>query len=309
MPPANHHIYLTCESGRIIEFNTESKKHKTIFRHPSNETMMALAFHKDDLFFGGKTFIGKGHFINGNFNVTKLKSYRTPYSNRAYAFLTKLGFKEKALKYVDQAFHQMNIYGRHIYITATNCNEIWIIDLDLQLKNRININPHYKDYNHINNIFHDGKAFYVCLMRSSTKFGYSGYAMYDKVWNELERRSLGWESHAFCIVDNDKYNLCASAGFHHSVYHPHRSGLMKNGELVFEHDPDKYYCKDFSMDDNNIFIVGGEVKQRIGRKLADGVVFRLDRKFNLLDQHIIPEIGGICGCRLREEDYTVGTDL
>ena len=33
---------------------------------------------------------------------------------------------------------------------------------------------------------------------------------------------------------------------------------MINGELVFEHDPDKYFCNDFPMDDEHIYIVGGE---------------------------------------------------
>ena len=32
---------------------------------------------------------------------------------------------------------------------------------------------------------------------------------------------------------------------------------MVNGKLVFEHNPDKYFCKNFSMDNEHIYIVGG----------------------------------------------------
>ena len=60
---------------------------------------------------------------------------------------------------------------------------------------------------------------------------------------------------------------------------------MVNGKLVFEHNPDKYFCKNFSMDNEHIYIVGGgESKRREARGMASGVVFGLDRKYELLEE-------------------------
>jgi hypothetical protein len=84
---------------------------------------------------------------------------------------------------------------------------------------------------------------------------------------------------------------------------------MVNGELVFEHDPDKYFCKDFSMDDEHIYIVGGESKRREDRGLAAGVVFVLNRKYELLEEHVLHGMGGLCGCRLPDVDYSNGARL
>jgi hypothetical protein len=57
---------------------------------------------------------------------------------------------------------------------------------------------------------------------------------------------------------------------------------MIDETLVFEYDPGKYYCKDFSMDDEHICVVGGENTTREKRKEAAGVVFILNRNYELL---------------------------
>jgi hypothetical protein len=139
------------------------------------------------------------------------------------------------------------------------------------------------------------EAFYVCLNCYHKSYGYAGYAKFDLDWNEIERRRIGWESHALSVIDGKIVNLCSSSGAIKNISHPHRAGLMVNGELVFEHNPDKYFCKDFSMDDEHIYIVGGESKKREDRGKAAGVVFVLNRKYELLKECVLPGTGGLCG--------------
>lgn len=266
---------------------------------------MGLSFHDGRLYFGGKTFLGIADTSQGDFNVMRIVDFHDRYwGGLKKRFGFRIGAYERHLKYREPQFHQMTFHEDTLYVSATECKEVWEIDTDLRLRRRVILQPRYPNYNHINNVFFDGDHFYVCLMRYARGFGYGGYAKFDRDWNELERRQLGWEAHAFSVIDGHMLNLCASAGALTSVHHPHRAGLMLDGDFVFEHDPDEYYCKDFSMDDNNIYIVGGEVKPRHLRKTANGVVFVLDRQFNLVREHVIPDIGGVCGCRLPDIDYT-----
>jgi hypothetical protein len=171
---------------------------------------------------------------------------------------------------------------------------------------RIVIQPHRRDHNHLNNVFWDGEAFYVCLNRYEKPFGYGGYAKFTKDWEEVERRTLGWESHALAIVQGQIWNLVASSGTAKQIWHPHKAGLMVDGRLVFEHDPDRVFWKDFSVDTEYIYMVGGQISAREERKAADGFVFVLDRKYHLVKEFRLPMIGGICGCRLLGEDYSNG---
>lgn len=81
---------------------------------------------------------------------------------------------------------------------------------------------------------------------------------------------------------------------------------MIGGDFVFKYDTHEYFCKDFSMDEERIYIVGGRNTQRERRAVADGVVFVLNRRFELLEKHEISGFGGFNGCRLRGTDYSTG---
>lgn len=303
----NKYLYLACESGRILRFDTKNGKHDIVFEHPSKQTMMGLAFEDDNLYFGGKTFLGIAETKDNKFIIKKIRDYYNPYWGRLKkGFWFRVGSYSRHLKYREPQFHQMNIYNGSIFVSATDCNEVWELDRELNLLRRIIVQPHLPNYNHLNNVYFDGHHFYVCLMKYGKQFGYGGYAKFNTEWDEIERKNLGWEAHAFSLINGKMYNLCASAGLRQKIYHPHSAGLMLDGEFVFEHDPDKYYCKDFSMDEEHIYIVGGEVKNRNQRKASDGIIFVLNRQFELLQEYIIPSIGGICGCRLPYLDYTNG---
>lgn len=60
------------------------------------------------------------------------------------------------------------------------------------------------------------------------------------------------------------------------------------------------------MDDEHIVIVGGTSAERGQRSSAAGVVFILNRRFELLSKEIISGIGGFNGCRFMGCDYSKG---
>lgn len=306
----NRELYVATESGKVLTLNLNDFTYTEVFQDPSGKTMMGLVIRHGKLYFGGHTFIGFADINDHSYtNFYTRNFYRQFVEGLKFRLLNKLTLKEAAIRYGDPAFHRMNIYNNRLYVAATGCNEVWEMDLELNLNRRIVIQPHICDYNHLNNVFFDGKYYYVGLMRYCRRFGYAGYAKFDCNWIEIERRQLGWEAHSLCVIGGDLYNLCSSGGSRHRVYHPHRAGIMINGALVFEHDPDKYYCKDFAIDDDYIYIVGGEVSTRGERKKADAVLFILDTDYKLLNEIQFKNTGGFSGCRLPEKDYTNGPSL
>lgn len=60
------------------------------------------------------------------------------------------------------------------------------------------------------------------------------------------------------------------------------------------------------MDDEHIVIVGGTSTNREKRSSAAGVVFLLNRRFELLSYEVIPGLGGFNGCRFMGTDYSKG---
>jgi hypothetical protein len=280
-----------------------------LYQHPSRQTLMGLAFLRDVIYFAGKTFVIRGQLQGDQVVVQKeLECYRTVkgLTRQLRKFWERVGALSRAVEYTPQHFHQMNIALGKLFISDTERNEVLELDEDLNIIRRIPIQPHRRDHNHLNNVFWDGVAFYVCLNRYGKPFGYGGYAKFTKEWEEVERRTLGWESHALAIVQGQIWNLVASSGTTKQIWHPHKAGLMVDGRLVFEHDPDQVFCKDFSVDTDYIYMVGGQISAREERKAADGFVFVLDRQYHQIKEFRIPKIGGICGCRLQGEDYSNG---
>jgi len=306
----NNHLYVATESGKVLLVDLSDKSYEIVFEDPTERTMMGLVIKDRTLYLGGHFFLGSAEingFEHSNFRV--FTYYNELVHGAAFRILNRLHLESLALTYADPAFHHMNIYNDRIYATATGRNEVWEIDLSFRRKRAIPIMPHRFDFNHINNIFCDGEHYYVCLLRFVERFGYGGYVKFDRNWTEVDRQELGWEVHAFCVINGDQYNLCASAGSRQEIKHPHNAGLMVNGKLIFEHDPDVYYCKDFSMDDEHIYIVGGEVSAHNARKKANAVIFVLDKAYKVVDTIQFQGIGGFSGCRLPDLDHTNGLSI
>lgn len=307
----NRHLFLTCESGKLLQFDKETCRHDVLYQHQANEYLFGIACHGNLLYFAGCTFLATGQTSRDGFQLREVvKPYKAlrGVHNRLVRYLwKKLGVHSRVIPHNKPYLHQMNIYDSTIYIAATSWNEIWILDLRLNLRQRIKLQPYVADYHHINNVFSDGKHFYACLNRYAGEGSAGGYAKFDQQWNELERRALGWESHALCVIEGRIVQLSLyPKGTGTDTGQPPRAGLMINETLVFEYDYRKYFCKDFSMDDEHIYIVGGENVARDKRAKAAGVVFVLNHQYELLKECIIPGVGGINGCRLPELDYSNG---
>jgi hypothetical protein len=309
----NEFLYLTSQSGKLMRLNTKSGDYDVLYQDPQSKYLFGLVLNPKKLYFSGQTVLGMGAISSTGFQVEKVVEFYGPQwdkiKRRVRKFWLRLGAYSRAVHYSMPDFHQMNVHNSSLYVSATGLNEVWQLDQELNLIRRIVIQPHIQDYHHLNNVFFDGDAFYVCLNRYGQQYGNGGYAKFDRNWNELERRMVGWESHGLMLFQGQIINLCSSSGSIKNVNHPHHAGLMVNGDLVFEHDPNKYFCKDISMDDERIYIVGGENKKREERGAAAGVIFILNRKYELLEERVIPGIGGLCGCRLPDVDYSNGAKI
>ena len=286
-------IILATTGGRLYRYNFRDDLLSIIFKDTKSESLMGLEREGEFLYVAAQSRIYKFK-MNNNLDASKI-------------------FKNSKGKQV--GFHQMIINGQHLYIATTRYNEIWKFDLDLNLCERFKIVPPNKssptkygrNYNHLNNIFYHNNNFYICLnWLTQGQFGLSGVAILNNEMKEIDRLEYGWEAHNYCILDNRKYVLCSSSGAIKPIHHIHRAGLMVDGKLVFEHNPNLFFCKDFSVEENYIYIAGGSIKPRNGRNHADGILFVLDRNFNLIFTRKFTKSGGICGCILPHGDLTKG---
>ena len=308
----NQFLYLACAGGRLFRLDIATGDAQLIYQHSDYQPLMGMVIEQEQLYFGGQTFLGKGVLRDTKIEDLTIKEFYPLQWKKAHQVMRsfwskRVGATSRAMPYVNPQFHQMKMYDGKIYITVTGRNEVWELSDELELLRCIIIQPHIEDYNHVNNVFFDGKYFYVGLARYERKLGPGGFAKFDKDWVEVERQSLGWESHGFCIIGDKRFHLCSSSGaIKGPLYHPHRAGLMVNDEIVFEYDPVKFFCKDFSIDENYIYVAGGGVKPRDERKGTPGTVFVLNHDFELLKTYTLPTSGGICGCHLSNLDYTIG---
>jgi len=283
-------IFLAAEGGALYRYNLTTATLTLVFKDEKNETLMGLEKKDDILYLGGKTRLFKFKMNN---ELTMLKTFTSPKGHTS--------------------FHQIMIIDDYLYVTVTHRNEVWKFDLDLSLCKVFKIAPpnssspvqYGKNYNHLNNIFYDGDNFYVCLNWLTQKqYGPSGVAVLDSEMKEVRRFEHGWETHNYLIFEDKEYVLCGSSGAIKKVNHPHKGGLMVDGKLVFEYDPNRVFCKDFSIDKDHIYIVGGSIKERGQRDVSDGVLFILDRNFEFEVEKVYPESGGLCGCLLVGCDFS-----
>lgn len=282
-------MVMASEGGKLYHYVPAKDSLVLLFKDDRNEPMMGLEREGEFLFLAGKSRIYK--FKEGKIIKT--------FSN-----------EDKP----DPEFHQMTIINNFLYVTVTRRNEIWKFDLGLNQYENYKIDPpdrhspviRNRNYNHLNNIFYHNKRFYICLNMLNKPNGVSGVCVLDDNMKEVDRFEYGWETHNFIILDNKKYVLTASASVLKIVGHVHKGGLLVDGKLVFEYNPDLYYCKGLSIDENYIYIVGQTIKRREDRKFADGILFVLDRDFKPVFERIFILSGGFGGCLLDSGDLTRG---
>jgi len=305
-------LLITTESGKLIQLDLASRKCEILFQHPEGESVFGVTHKEDQIFLSGATFLAGGRLRKNRLIDVRIRNpFSPPLRGQARWmmrwFWNELGAHSRVIPYDKPGLHQLNLYGSSLYIAATTWNEVWVADVDLNVQTRIPLQPHILDYFHLNNVFCDGTHYYVCLNRYAGRPGRGGYAKFDLEWNEVERHALGWESHAFSVVEHRVFHLCCfSWRSQTQTGHPRQAGLMMGDDLVFQYDPNAYFCKDFSMDDDYIVIVGGTATNREQRSSASGVVFILNRRFELLAQEVISGLGGFNGCRFLGLDYSKG---
>lgn len=266
-------------NGKIYTYDTATQKLK-IYCQPDNRGVMGLARYENHLFASSRELIVRQEYPHIN-----TKSIR------------------KKFQIDSPQFHQLLLHHKKLYITCTAINEIWVFDYDLTLLERKRIAPPNRNspvalkrnYNHANSICYHSGLFYVGLnWLTSTQYGKSGVCVLNQDLQEQNRFEYGWESHGFTFVDNKPYALCATSGTDKNISHPRRAGLMVDGQLVFEH-PTDIFCKAFIVDKDYIYVVGGDVAIRDQRNDANGVIYTLDRNFQLLNTVKFINAGQLCG--------------
>lgn len=267
-------------NGHIYTYDTITQKLE-LYDKPDNKGIMGLAKCENHLFVSSREMIMRQSCPNANSNSIR-----------------------KQFPKDSPQFHQLLLHNRRIYITCTAINEIWVFDYDLALLERKRIVPPKKknpvslkgNYNHANSICYNNGLFYVGLnWLTSTQYGKSGVCVFDQNLKEQNRFEYGWETHGFTLVDDKPYALCATSDpVDKKINHPCLAGLMVDGELVFQH-PIDIFCKAFVVTENRIFLLGGEVATRTKRDAICGIIYVLDRNFNLLDTVKFNNTGQFCG--------------
>ncbi len=288
-------VLLAAEGGRLYLYNSLTDRLVLLFQDDNNETLMGLARDGEHLYLGAKSRLFKLHFIGSPMDYLPDPIKATPISDEI------------------PDFHQINIIDGSLYATATAKNEIWKFDLDLNLERIYRLRPprrflpikYKQNYNHLNSIFKYNGTYYVCLNWLTAKqYGPSGFSVLNNYFKEIQRIEYGWEAHNFALIDGKRFVLCGSSGAIKGVGHTHKAGLMVNGALVYEHDPNLWFCKDFSVADNYILLVDGQVRKRNQRTRSNGVIFALNKKYHVLSEVSFSGSGGFCGCLFPNKDLT-----
>ena len=277
-------LLLVTVNGQVVRFNTESLEHEVVFQSLENDPLMGICQNDEFL------------FVASLKRLYKISRKKGSLVSRTRSFIPSPGF------------HQMNLYDGRIYTTATRRNQIWIYNENLQRIKKIKVAPpnpkkrvKYKlNYNHINNIIRHQGCFYINLnWLTDEQYGYSGVHKTDANFNELEKFKFAWESHDFQFVDGKMMAICSTSGKDKNVRHPNASGLMVDGKLVWEHNPDESFCKALSYDDQHIFFCGGQKASREKRKNTPGVIYVIDRStFKLVKKITDNQLLGVRGAIL-----------
>jgi hypothetical protein len=274
-------LLVTTEGGQVVKLNTITKVFKVVYQCHDDEALMGIALHNEFLYIASLSRI-----------------YKIRYSDYQLVLQTELYNPSPD-------FHQMQFYNEKLYTTITKRNQIWIYDDDLNLNESFDIIPpkpgkkvkYKKNYNHLNNIVKQDNKFYVNLnWLTSVQYGNSGVVVLDENFNEVDKFEFGWETHDFQFMDGKKIAICGSSDKRKKIHHIYKAGLMVDGELVFEHDPDESFCKGLCYDDKFVFICGGKKMTRSKRKFSNSVIHILNKSnYNLVEKLEIEEIKAIKG--------------
>lgn len=255
-------LLLATEGGQIVAFDPSTDQHSCVFHSSEKEAMMGIEAHGEQLYVASLSRIYKLRLSDFS-KVAETEFYEpTP------------------------DFHQMQFYDGRLHVTSTKINEIWIYDEDLQLVETHVVAPpnpkrrikYKKNYNHLNNIIRHEGRFYIDLNWLTQKqYASSGVLVCDENLEEIERFEFGWETHDFQFIDGKRVAICATSDKGRRVEHVRRSGLMVEGELVFEHDSDEAFCKGLCYDDEFIYLCGGRKMKRKYRKKSNSIIYVLNR--------------------------------
>ena len=269
-------MFVTTQAGTVLEIDLE--ENKVLSKWDSKENRNILGIQRID---------------NILYVCTQSKLYKLELPSYK---------KLKRKRFRDNSFHHIMIRDGFIYLTSTAKNAIIRVNMKFRKKKIFYIDPPIKDepviwkknYNHLNNIcYYKGKYYIDLNWLTTTQFSDSGVAVLNEDFEEIDRFKFGWQTHCFCWIEDKKHALCATTN-KEEAQHPLKSGLMVEGDLVFDHGLD-YYSKYFLKDENHYYIFAGETGKREDRGKHDGIVFILDNDYNLVKKHEFPKTGGFSG--------------
>ncbi len=269
-------MYVTTQAGFVLQIDLENEIILSKWDSQENKNILGIKRLNDILFV-----------------CTQSKLYKLALPH--YKVLKKKNFG-------DNSFHHILVKDNLIYLTSTSRNAIIIMNMKFRKIKVIKINPPIatkpvtwkKNYNHLNNIFYYKGKYYVDLNWLTTiQYSYSGVAVLDENYNELDRFTYGWESHCFCFINDKKHALCGTSN-PSEAKHPKQSGLMVESEIVFDHSL-KYYSKYFLKDEKNYYIFAGKTSERRNRAAQEGIIIDIDNNYNLIKIHSFPRTGGFSG--------------
>ena len=187
-------MYVSTQAGTVLEIDLEEDN--ILSKWDSKENRNVLGIKRVD---------------NELYVCTQSKLYRLRLPD--YTVLKKKNFG-------DNSFHHIMIKDDYIFLTSTEKNAVFMLDMKFKKKKTINIAPPIKEkpvewktnYNHMNNIvYYKGKYYVELNWLTTTQYSDSGIAVLDEDFNEIERFKYGWESHGFCRINNKMHVLCGTS--------------------------------------------------------------------------------------------------